>query len=197
MLVEGKGFVAPAPQDERLSKGTLAALEMEAKRRSEYRRYAQRADRWGVGFDPNAILRGLAGEQAFAQFVNRRLRTSLSVDCRLIRNGDGGRDFEAFGESIQVKCRGRRFGKNLIRVIDDKGRLRPMGFGVCCFALWQDNALSRSRVSLLGWVSADDARQYGRRVKSTRGDHHNIEISDEMLRPMSQLIERLALRSGL
>jgi hypothetical protein len=198
---EGKGIVAPKRATESLTEDDLRTLCREAERRSEWRGYSSRSDRWGRGFaQASAVpgcgwvhasvmpaLCGLVGEWAVCAYLNRELGwTEYRIDFSYQRHGDGGVDLvgEVSGLRLQVKCR-RPSSSSPVRCTDARGNRVPLpdvrGF---VFAEWRRGVTC----DLLGWVQRRDVQSAP--VHSSPVDTHlNYVIADAALEPMRRLVD--------
>lgn len=190
-LIEGMGYKAPAEVFIHMALGDIELLHQIAERRDRFRRYAGRPDRWGRGLIKHPILHGLIGEHALCVYL-RRVGFNLSVDSRLLPNGDGGRDLEACGLSLQVKTNVTG-NANLIRRIDDRRNLIPLGCDLFVFARVSPNPPG---AYLKGWIWSRkaSASDMNRICKSTVAEHWNLRIDPRLLDPMSRLLVELVSR---
>lgn len=170
-----------------------------AEKLTERRKYSFRSDQWGQGLIGNAVLAGLLGEQAFANFINKRLPgLGVSPNTELLAYGDGGRDFVIFGQRIQVKNRPRGGRDLLIR------REKPTTNGslgkllrfdadiyvkVSCPARGTDDY---TQATIDGWCR-DRRLMHGRFISARAGNHMNIEIPDNQLLCASGLVRHLKI----
>lgn len=184
-MVEGRGLVAPKPERIVMSRGDIEMIRRSAEQRKDYRNYESRRDRWGLGFIPDAVMCGMLGEHAVCAFANRRMGAHVSVDTALKPRGDGGKDLELFGQSIQVKTR-ITSSDNLVRRIDQSRRLRGLDCDLFVFCKIGDS-VPPTCVDLLGWIASDSVRRHGVHVRSRRASHWNLRVDDKFLEPMSRL----------
>lgn len=193
-FVEGRGMVAPAPVPIHIGDESMRRLVAEAERRAAHRSYGRRGDSWGRGLLPAGggmsqaavpILMGFVGEQAFADYVDQQAGTRIGgPDTSLTDFGDGGRDFEIYGVAYQLKTRKRLDGRNLVRRVSDKGRLKRMMDGRYVFAQWDGQACQ-----LLGWCNHSEVRDC--KVEKAGHGHWNLVVPAELLKPMCRLIDAI------
>lgn len=184
---EGRGRVAPSPIQIKVQPADMRWLTEVAMRRDEHRGYSMSRDSWKRGMVSNPTLIGMVGEFAIERFLLRRGIASSFVDDRL-NNGDGGVDGEIHGITYQVKTAQRLYSTCLVRRVNGRG-VRPLVADRFIFACWKNG----DAVCLLrGWCTKSDVRRYSSRIKSTRGEHHNLEMPACELSPMGRLI--LAIR---
>ncbi len=192
MMGEGRGKVAPAPKLVRLSAAERVQLRAAAAKREQFRGYAARSDAWGNGMIGDAVFHGLCGEHALCRYLNSALGLQLHVDLALRRAGDGGLDVNALGFRMQVKTRVRG-EQNLIRRLDHNKRIVPIACDAFVFA-----KIVPGGVQLLGWVTAEFARDGGAFAKSPRRDsgHFNLVVDGSDLEPMRRLSDRIRCAQG-
>jgi len=183
-LVEGKGKVPPSPDVVTISASEVEYVRLIAERRNSFRGYAHRQDTWGRGLIRNPAFCGLLGEHGLCSYLNKRLGTKLAVDGELRIRGDGGRDIEIAGMSVELKTRvtGERY---LVRRLDDRRRIKEIVSDYVAFS----KLISEREIHLLGWQTRSQFRLLSKLVKSTRGEWWNLDIDERELRPMSQLVE--------
>ena len=184
-VVEGRGPTAPAPIFVPLNEDEIEVIDRLGRLRAE--KYRGRTDTWGKGLlgtnhiDP--MVRGVAGEWAFAKWMNKMLRTSLfHVDEKNHRYGDGGKDFFVFDQRIDVKENGK--GDTLFIKRCEHGRIIPLKADI--YVLTQ--LVNPSRVLLIGWIK-NKGSNLDRFAPARRGEHHNIEIPAAALLPMGRLVQ--------
>lgn len=190
MLCEGKGYVAPNPEDVRLTVGEVRYYEALAKAREQARRYAHSSRRWSNGLIQRPTLVGLVAEHVYAKFMNHHLGLSLTVDEADRPGGDGGVDFSPASVPVQVKGRNRR-GDLLIRRETEDGRLVEFPWQVCVVVTWRDNGeghLPELVATVDGWVTRATVLE-GRFCSARVGDHMNLELSDRRLECPSSLVQ--------
>jgi hypothetical protein len=198
MIKEGVGWVIPSPSKEIVSDGVLSWLKRVAEDRDKYRGYSRRLDQWGKGLTSFPTLRGLIGEYALCQFLNRRIGTRLSVDESKRPYGDGGFDISPYGCRIQVKTKQKSIGSLLIRSATETGcRIEQPWFAVVC-ATWPaacglDGKLTNTETAFLdGWMLNKDATTRNQ-IPAYRGNHRNFEVPGREFCPMSDLVHLVEL----
>ncbi len=191
MLVEGEGMVAPACRFIALGQCDVSILDNYARDRDRYRRYVDRADAWGRGLIKHPILYGLMGEHALCVYL-RAAGLNLSVNRELLPRGDGGADLSARGLDMQVKTNVTGTS-NLIRRIDDRRRLLPLG---CDLFVFTSVSTAPLGVNLKGWIWASDASacDMSRIRRSRVAEHWNLMIDPRSLQPMNRLIVEMQSR---
>lgn len=203
MLREGSGMVAPRPVKVTLSSAQLRYLRALADDRDRRRNYGARPDRYGRGLAPHATLKGLVGEQAFANYANDALGLlpPLMVDEEDRPGGDGGVDFNLFGILIQVKTRTIRDAV-LYRRETGGGRVLPIRWHVLVSAsfyppppragplpsLSPDPFVGKQEVLLDGWLDRTAILDHSTAKGARVGSHRNLEFTDVYLEPMSDLL---------
>lgn len=195
MLIEGKGYVAPAKVAVSVEPGALRFLLSEAMKRAEFRGYKNRSSKWsrgltrqieisGVGAiaqDIRPILCGMLGEYAVSETINRRLnRKECSLDYALREQGDGGKDLEACGQSAKSESLVDRVRRN---------HVNPLVSSIFAFCEWVPYR-DPFHVQILGWVFAEDLRAMPFR-KSDHGKWFNTIVYDTVLEPFNKLILEL------
>jgi hypothetical protein len=212
---EGQGQVPPEPVTVTISPAETRYLESRAAEREQHRGYSGRPDRWGRGLVPNAVLAGFMGEYAFEKHMRQQPRPLplTPLDPRPLPRGDGGVDFRLGTLTIQVKTRFRS-GDVLLRRRDERGRVLPLRWNLCVCCTWlsasQRHPLLSSeprlplfpalapapiipthRVAIAGWVQRRVLLQHFTLARARRGAHLNLEAGDEVLEPISSLLEHL------
>ena len=199
-MVEGRGATAPHPVAVRLSPTDRAFVRDAVARRMRDRGYAHRRDPWGRGLIGElAVVYGLAGEVAFSDWLYRTCRVLRPADVTYREFGDRGRDFEAFGLTIQVKCGGSHTSKVRIRRITESRRLCELTWDVLVQArvarpLAADGL--PTAVEFLGWGWRQELTT-GRRLERSRlAGHFNIVADASELQPMSRLADLVLSRKA-
>lgn len=205
VVFEGKGIVSPKPVRIGVNRDELRTLRREAEVRSTFRNYAYRTDRWGKSLMDGeavrsicnegetipaavlAILVGMVGEYALCRHINSCFgRTVASLDLKLRRKGDRGKDLQLFGNDIQIKTRKWNYRKNYIRVRDESGGRVIHIADLYVFCEWK----LFEHVDLLGWADLGTVRDWNV-MQSPKFGHHNLCGKDSDLKPISRLIDRL------
>lgn len=194
--VEGSGKVQPAPHDIVLGVGDIRLCVREAKRRCEYRDYANRSDAWGrghvdaivvanVGTIPKevaATAAGTIGEYGIGLLIDKRCGTKCQPDFTLRPQGDGGVDLRPNGMGIDAKTRTKDYKTFLVKAKEHRCE-------AFVFATWNRGVI----LSVAGWLPLADVLDKPI-VAALRGDHTNYEIQPHDLLPMSRLFDEIKSR---
>lgn len=196
MMVEGVGKRAPAIVRVVMPSGAMRLLLSEAKRRAEFRGYRKQNSAWKAGLLPPVVLpnigsvsqdvrpifAGILGEEACIASLSKHLGKDFPADTDLRPGGDGGVDFAYCGLTLQIKTTQSIVGGNLVRVRNWRGSLVPFAAHACVFCEWTGLAA----VGIRGWCWWRDVKSLPQ-VKARRGNHMNIEIPSNELRPWRSL----------
>lgn len=140
--------------------------------------YKAASDKWKMGMTKNPVLVGTSGECAVFQYL-----TQHGIDCtwnpNRIDGGDGGKDIQAGGHTLQVKT-----GVMWIRRMDSANRLIPLDCDIYVFV----SPRPRGEFDIAGWLFREKLYRLG--DKRPQG-HRNIEVAPCDLEPMSRLIKLL------
>jgi hypothetical protein len=203
MIVEGIGKKAPTPVTVIVARHEMLVILQEAQRQSDHRGYA-RGGTWAQGLKGDVVIEnvglitravrpafcGNLGEYAACCHINRKFGIEVAAcDFILRKFGDGGIDLKVFGLTLQVKTRESNRHGNLIRRIDDRGKVLEFSAQAFVFCEWG----GFDSVQLLGWewTKAIENREV---VPAIVGDHQNIVVEDEDLQPMNRLVDNLEAR---
>lgn len=196
MMVEGMGLVEPTPIRVPYTPTCYEAYRRESEKRQTFRQYGIRKDKWGRGFVTDPVLVGLMGEWAACQWLSPRIGVGIQPDTRLHRLGDGGKDIEVFGRSIDVKTMalGRitvRRKEALFRRISADGRMIALPSDYYVVARLTDTTV----VDLVGWLHRKDVL-LGALERSPVGDHWNLRPPAVAYLPMRDLVDELLSYRG-
>lgn len=203
MIVEGKGLIAPAPLQHRISDREIRNLYAIASENGA--KYGKRRDSWGKGLlgglDVPGVgcvnshilpmLLGVVGEYATHWKLYNTLGKGIEWNSALSESGDGGTDLTAFGLRMNVKCRTRNYGEVLVRRVYRR-RIKPLDYDIVVGCQW-DIRTNRNVVLLLGWMWVDQLRECGF-AKARVGEHFNLAARNEQLSPISSLVAELRSR---
>jgi hypothetical protein len=197
MWKEGSGRVKPKPVEVGITPAQLRRLRRIARQREEYRGYASGHTEWQRGYTSNPVYKGLVGEQAACNFLNHRLGVFFEVDKELRPSGDRGYDLEIFGVKIQAKMRGRDYGC-LLRRYGEGNYIVPICWDVFLSITWDGKENPAGTVALLdGWIDKDEYRDNAKITRAIRGNHFNLDVPSEYLKPVGDLIDFLKLTKEL
>jgi hypothetical protein len=205
VLKEGWGLTAPKPVRVVIPATQMRHLRALAAERDGRRRYDRARSRWRQGLTDHATLKGMLGEQAFANYANAHLRllTPLEVDAEDRPAGDGGIDFALFGVLIQVKTR-TTLNPVLYRRATEDGRVLPINWHVLVSATYApppapalplgflpEPFSGEQEVLLDGWTDRTAILDRSAFRDARIGRHKNLELTDACLEPMSDLVRHL------
>lgn len=213
MMKEGSGWVKPKTVSLDLDRTVIRICQDVAEKRESYRNYSASNDIWKRGLAPNAVLIGIIGEFAFSQWLYQFCGVHCPVDSDNHKNGDPGFDFHPFEIRIQVKTRGQDSNLVLIRR-QSHNRLHsiewdycvqqtcilhpvPLQLGQTLFDSEKQHApplLPTATVTINGFLSRERLTRLGAFTAAKRGTHENLELTDEILSPISDLQTILAQR---
>lgn len=191
MLIEGTGLIPPPVITERITRHDIESLRRAADAEESRRGYAHSHNGWRRGILANPTLVGKVGEFAFAQYMSRELKCELAVNNKDAPRGDGGIDFVIHGVRVQVKTRTRRTAV-MIRRETEEGKILPIRWNVCVQCTYHEID-DPCGVTLDGYTTKE-AILDSEFMKGRRGDWKNLEVPDELLLPVSRLLESIRNR---
>ena len=188
-------MVAPRPVRVKLHPDEFRHLDGIARERDARRGYVFSDDDWRRGLTDRPTYLGLVGEYACARFLTKRLGFAVTINTDDAPRGDGGVDLLPVGVRIQVKTRTRRLDL-LVKRQTPNGRILPFLWDVCVVTTW-DRDEAEGIVTLDGFVTRDDLREFSTAAPGKRGPWVNDELPDCYLSPMRGLVDAINLRSSL